>query len=91
MDINQIIFYFLIISLMAGIFFTWVYLLLSMIKSIKQSPRLERIKNIINTFPRVSIILPARNEERYIRRCIDSLIKQDSFHSYRQIILQQHS
>ncbi len=77
MDINQIIFYFLIISLMAGIFFTWVYLLLSMIKSIKQSPRLERIKNIINTFPRVSIILPARNEERYIRRCIDSLIKQD--------------
>ena len=77
MDINQIIFYFLIISLMAGIFFTWVYLLLSMIKSIKQSPRLERIKNIKNTFPRVSIILPARNEERYIRRCIDSLIKQD--------------
>lgn len=77
MDINQIIFYFLFISLMAGIFFTWVYFLLSMIKSIKESPRLERIKNIKNTFPRVSIILPARNEERYIRRCIDSLIKQD--------------
>ncbi len=77
MDINQIIFYFLIISLIAGIFFTWVYLLLSMIKSLKQSPRLEGIKNIINTFPRVSIILPARNEERYIRRCIDSLLKQD--------------
>ena len=77
MDINQIIFYFLFISLMAGIFFTWVYLLLSMIKSIKESPRLERIKNLKNTFPRVSIILPARNEERYIRRCIDSLIKQD--------------
>ena len=77
MDINQIIFYFLFISLMAGIFFTWVYFLLSMIKSIKESPRLERIKNIKNTFLRVSIILPARNEERYIRRCIDSLLKQD--------------
>ena len=77
MDINQIIFYFLFFSLMAGIFFTWVYFLLSMIKSIKESPRLERIKNLKNTFPRVSIILPARNEERYIRRCIDSLIKQD--------------
>ena len=48
---------------MAGIFFAWIYLLLSMIKSIKQSPRLERIKNIKNTLPRVSIILPARNEE----------------------------
>lgn len=77
MDINQIIFYSLFISIMAGIFFTWVYFLLSMIKSIKESPRLERIKNLKNTFPRVSIILPARNEERYIRRCIDSLIKQD--------------
>ena len=77
MDINQIIFYSLFISIMAGIFFTWVYFLTSMIKSIKESPRLERIKNLKNTFPRVSIILPARNEERYIRRCIDSLLKQD--------------
>ena len=25
----------------------------------------------------VSIILPARNEEKYIRKCLDSLVKQE--------------
>jgi glycosyltransferase involved in cell wall biosynthesis len=49
-----------------------------MIKSLRQTPRLERIKNIKNNnFPKLSIIVPARNEEIYIRKCIDSLVKQD--------------
>lgn len=78
MENVQIIFYFLIISITAGIFLTWIYLLFFMIKSLKQSPRLARIKNIKNNnFPRVSIIVPARNEEAYIRKCVDSLVKQD--------------
>ena len=69
--------YFLIICIVAGIFSTWLYLLLFMIKSLVQSPRLESIKNIKINFPRVSIIVPARNEEKYIRKCVDSLLKQD--------------
>ena len=69
--------YFLIICIVAGIFSTWLYLLLFMIKSLVQSPRLEGINNIKNNFPRVSIIVPARNEEKYIRKCVDSLLKQD--------------
>jgi glycosyltransferase involved in cell wall biosynthesis len=78
MENVQIIFYFLIISITAGIFLTWIYLLFFMIKSLRQSPRLARIKNIKNNnFPRVSIIVPARNEETYIRKCVDSLVKQD--------------
>ena len=78
MENVQIIFYFLIISITAGIFLTWIYLLFFMIKSLRQSPRLARIKNIKNNnFPRVSIIVPARNEETYIRNCVDSLVKQD--------------
>ncbi|MGI9012115.1 MAG: glycosyltransferase [Nitrososphaeraceae archaeon] len=48
-----------------------------MINSLRKSPRLEKIKNINKTFPMVSIIVPARNEERYIRKCVDSLVKQD--------------
>jgi glycosyltransferase involved in cell wall biosynthesis len=47
-----------------------------MIKSLKQSPRLNSIKNNKKNLPRVSIIVPARNEETYIRKCIDSLLKQ---------------
>lgn len=69
--------YFLIICIVAGIFSAWLYLLLFMIKSLVQSPRLESIKNIKINFPRVSIIVPARNEEKYIRKCVDSLLKQD--------------
>jgi glycosyltransferase involved in cell wall biosynthesis len=48
-----------------------------MIKSISMSPRLEFIENVEKKFPKVSIILPARNEEKHIRHCIDSLLKQD--------------
>ena len=77
MENAQMIIYFLIICIVAGIFSTWLYLLLFMIKSLVQSPRLESIKNIKNNFPRVSIIVPARNEEKYIRKCVDSLLKQD--------------
>ena len=77
MENAQMIIYFLIICMMAGIFSAWLYLLLFMIKSLVQSPRLESIKNIKNNFPKVSIIVPARNEEKYIRKCVDSLLKQD--------------
>ncbi|MGN6349098.1 MAG: glycosyltransferase [Candidatus Nitrosocosmicus sp.] len=60
--------------------------------SLKHSPKLEpqfsKIKqqnnntnnnnNITNdTFPKISVIVPARNEEMYISKCIDSLINQD--------------
>ncbi|MCX6827599.1 MAG: glycosyltransferase family 2 protein, partial [candidate division Zixibacteria bacterium] len=30
-----------------------------------------------NTMPFVSVIIPVRNEERYIRRCLDSIVGQD--------------
>jgi glycosyltransferase involved in cell wall biosynthesis len=56
-----------------------------MLKSLKQSPRLEsydqedglRNKNLYyDIMPKVSIIIPVRNEEKYISKCLDSLIKQ---------------
>jgi glycosyltransferase involved in cell wall biosynthesis len=77
MEIAQLIFLSLIISILGGVCFTWIYLLLFMIKSITMSPRLEFIENVEKKFPKVSIILPARNEEKHIRHCIDSLLKQD--------------
>src|SRR3954453_16796094 len=65
-------------AIMIGIFGTWVYLIGYMIKSLKQSPTLEPInKSIMSKIPKVSVILPARNEEKYIAKCLDSLLNQD--------------
>lgn len=57
---------------------TWSYFLLYMVKSFKESPKLQQYAQPCNgVFPRVSVIVPARNEEDYISECLDSLIKQD--------------
>ncbi|MGD1838399.1 MAG: glycosyltransferase [Nitrososphaeraceae archaeon] len=47
-----------------------------MSRSLSKSPMLSKFiqnKNKKIKFPKISIILPARNEEQYIKQCIDSL------------------
>jgi chlorobactene glucosyltransferase len=62
-----------------SIFFSWTYFLIYSIKSIWQVPKLQSLGNsCTNTIsPMVSIILPSRNEEKYIEKCLDSLLEQD--------------
>jgi chlorobactene glucosyltransferase len=66
-------------ALTFGILATWLYLLVYVVKSLKQSPLLNSFRKsaLIKNFPKVSVILPARNEEKYIAKCLDSLINQD--------------
>ncbi len=64
--------------LQANILFSLIYFLIYSIKSIKDVPKLAHLKNShIIHFPMVSIILPSRNEEKYIEKCLNSLLEQD--------------
>ena len=74
--------YFFILILISAIFFAWVYFFLYMLRSLKKSPKLESFNHLQNRtndnyLPKVSVILPARNEEKYISKCLDSLFEQD--------------
>ncbi len=78
-------------AIMTGIFCTWIYFIGYMIKSLKQSPMLEPInKPIISKIPKVSVILPARNEEKYIAKCLDSLLNQD-YENFEIIVINDSS
>ena len=64
--------------IMAGIFGVWMYFLMYMTKSFWQSPMLDSFdRTKVSRYPKVSVILPARNERCYIARCLDSLLGQD--------------
>jgi chlorobactene glucosyltransferase len=64
--------------IMLAIFGAWIYLLFYLIKSYQRSPRLNSLdKVVISKFPKVSVILPARNEEIYISSCLESILNQD--------------
>ncbi len=84
------IFNYLLTSIMIGIIGAWIFLIKSMIKSFKMTPFLDRFKNTSKTNPKVSIILPARNEEEFIGRCLDSLTKQD-YENYEIIAIDDSS
>lgn len=65
----------ILLSIMLGVFGTWVYLLAYIIRSFRKAPKLSFTSNTI--FPKVSVIVPARNEECFIGECLATIGKQD--------------
>lgn len=77
-------------SILAGVALAWVFLLKSMIASFRETPSLDRFASKECGTPKVSIILPARNEEGFIEKCLDSLIDQD-YENYEIIAIDDSS
>ena len=70
-------FNYVITAIMCGICGAWVFLIKSMIDSFRLTPYIDRFDKKVHSNPKVSIILPARNEEEHIGKCLESLINQD--------------
>ena len=69
---------FTLAAILAGLFGVWAYFLAYMSKSFRLAPKLgsfDRSQAVRR--PKVSVILPARNEEPYIARCLDTLLAQE--------------
>ncbi len=64
-------------AIMAGVACAWAFLIRSMAVSFTQTPYLDRFEGGAHGNPRVSVIVPARNEEGFIGRCLASLAAQD--------------
>ena len=90
MEIIYDIFNYSLTAILIGICGAWIILIKSMIESFKLTPYLDKFENKSKTTPKVSIILPARNEEEFISECLDSLIKQD-YPNYEIIVIDDSS
>ncbi|MEM2159805.1 MAG: glycosyltransferase [Candidatus Nitrosotenuis sp.] len=65
------------VAILIGIGIAWIALIKSMAESFRHTPILDKFEPRPHGIPKVSVILPARNEEGFIRKCLDSLICQD--------------
>jgi chlorobactene glucosyltransferase len=81
----------IILAINIGILACWSYFLVLITWSISKSPKLEwSARYRIKSKPKVSIIVPARNEERIISKCLQSLLSQD-YDNYEVIAIDDSS
>jgi len=71
------IFNYSLTAILIGICVAWIFLIRSMLTTFRLTPYLDKFEKIKHNNPKVSIILPARNEEEFLPKCLDSLIDQD--------------
>ena len=76
--------------ILVGICGIWIFLLAAMFNSIKSSPFLDKFERHDHDNPKVSVIIPARNEEKNIGKCLDSLIGQ-TYDNYEIVVIDDSS
>ena len=65
-------------SINLAILLCWVYFAISITRSITSSPQLNWYdKRHAGEYPRISIVVPVRNEKDFILACLESLLEQD--------------
>ena len=69
---------------------TWIVLIRSMLISFRDSPYLDKFEKKDHSAPKVSVILPARNEEEFIGDCLSSLEIQD-YENYEIVVIDDSS
>ncbi len=77
-------------AILIGVSMAWIFLIKSMMDSVRLTPYLDKFERKEHSNPKVSIILPARNEEEFIGKCLDSLIEQD-YTNYEIIVIDDSS
>ena len=68
---------YILVAILIGVSATWISLIKSMLNTFSNSPFLDKFKKKSHSNPKVSVILPARNEEKFIEKCLNSLVDQD--------------
>jgi len=81
---------YILVAILIGVSATWIVLIKSMLKTFHESPFLDKFMKKEHANPKVSIILPARNEEKFIERCLDSLLEQD-YTNYEIVVINDSS
>jgi len=71
------VFNYTLAAILTAVAVTWILLIRSMWITFRDSPFLDKFHAKPHANPKVSIILPARNEEDFISKCLNSLIDQD--------------
>jgi cellulose synthase/poly-beta-1,6-N-acetylglucosamine synthase-like glycosyltransferase len=77
-------------AVLLGVVIAWIFLIKSMWMTFRDSPFLDKFNPRPHNNPKVSIILPARNEEPFIEKCIRSLLEQD-YKNYEIIAIDDRS
>ncbi len=77
MELILDVFNFVLVAIMIGVSGAWVFLIKSMLITFRDTPFLDKFEKKDHSNPKVSVILPARNEENFIGKCLDSLLDQD--------------
>jgi len=90
MEIALDIFNYILTAILVGVSITWILLIKSMWVSFRDSPFLDRFDARSHAKPKVSVILPARNEEGFIEKCLASLLDQD-YENYEIIAIDDRS